>query len=171
MANIKSKTFPPTPESCGNFINHFNNPVSAQRGTLPKPLLLINIRAYKRNHRQQKFPQLFRFFLWQNANNNRFWFELVPVKIMGSDAMRSKEYYTLKDLSFDFKEYEGTFSFCLWVYFMNSTSFPSVILHQVNFSLLFFTISFAFYKGFNILIIAVYVALNLYATICTHCFS
>ncbi|KAI5420344.1 SH2 domain-containing protein A isoform X1 [Lathyrus oleraceus] len=51
---------------------------------------------------------------------------------MGSDAMRSKEYYTLKDLSFDFKEYEGTFSFCLWVYFMNSTSFPSVILHQVH---------------------------------------
>ncbi|CAI8606889.1 unnamed protein product [Vicia faba] len=51
---------------------------------------------------------------------------------MGSDALRSEGYYTLNDLSFDFKEYEGTFSICFWVYFVNSTTFPSVILHQVH---------------------------------------
>jgi hypothetical protein len=53
---------------------------------------------------------------------------------MGSDALRSKEYCALKDLEFNFNEYDGTFSACFWIYLMNSTTFPAIILHQVYFS-------------------------------------
>jgi hypothetical protein len=53
---------------------------------------------------------------------------------MGSDALRSKEYCALKDLELNFNEYDGTFSFCFWIYLMNSTAFPAIILHQVYFS-------------------------------------
>jgi hypothetical protein len=82
---------------------------------------------------------------------------------MGNDEMRKNEgYCKLKDLCLDFVEYDGTFSFCFWIYLTKSTTFPTTILHQVNhFSLsLFFSflfritvsldLSFHLVKGFQI---------------------
>ncbi|CAJ2656978.1 unnamed protein product [Trifolium pratense] len=51
---------------------------------------------------------------------------------MGSDAMRSKEYCALKDFELNFNQYDGNFSFCFWIYLMNSTTFPAIILHQIH---------------------------------------
>ncbi|XP_012575055.1 SH2 domain-containing protein A-like isoform X2 [Cicer arietinum] len=51
---------------------------------------------------------------------------------MGSDAMGREGYRTLKDLRLEIEGKEGTFSICFWVYLMNSTTFPAIILHQVH---------------------------------------
>lgn len=52
---------------------------------------------------------------------------------MGNDEMRKNEgYCKLKDLCLDFVEYDGTFSFCFWIYLIKSTTLPTTILHQIH---------------------------------------
>ncbi|XP_061345036.1 SH2 domain-containing protein A-like [Gastrolobium bilobum] len=50
---------------------------------------------------------------------------------MDADAMGGGGYTLLKDLRFEIEGKEGTFSLCFWVYLMNSTTFPAIIIQQV----------------------------------------
>ncbi|CAK9134178.1 unnamed protein product [Ilex paraguariensis] len=52
---------------------------------------------------------------------------------MGVNAVDDKDYSLLKDLKLDIRgEPEGTFSLCFWLYLINSTSSPSILLRQVH---------------------------------------